>query len=339
MPDPAARLVRRGESLGGQEGERAVVPQRARAQRHRRGAHPGGDDRTAPAHDGGEARRLLARLGGGRCAQRDDRRAGALCERAGGTVSRLRAGCRVRRRVGGRCHALRAGWRGPVRLGDAAEPDRREGGWGDDAAEPRGVAGDTGRRGKRGRERLRRDRRGHLARRGAVDRRRAGRERVHEGTRAARAAQGRAHPMTSTALLPDRGLARWWVYQRERFPLVAHAPLIAAFSSAAVCLSALLRGESRPRAASPVVAFVTALCFFFQLRVADEFKDAEDDARHRPYRPVPRGLVTLRELGSLGVAAALVQLGAALWFDVRLVPLLLAVWAYMALMSKEFFVR
>ena len=145
--------------------------------------------------------------------------------------------------------------------------------------------------------------------------------------------------MTSTALVPNRGLARWWVYQRERFPLVAHAPLIAAFSSAAVCLSALLRGEQRPQAASLLAAFLTALCFFFQLRVADEFKDAEDDARHRPYRPVPRGLVTLRELGWLGAVAAMIQLGAALWLDARLIPLLLLVWAYMALMSKGFFVR
>jgi len=145
--------------------------------------------------------------------------------------------------------------------------------------------------------------------------------------------------MTSTAVVPNRGLARWWVYQRERFPLVAHAPLIAAFSSAAVCLSAVLRGEPHPRGASLLVAFVTALCFFFQLRVADEFKDAEDDARHRPYRPVPRGLVTLRELGWLGAAAAAIQLAVALWLDAGLVPLLLLVWAYMALMSKEFFVR
>ncbi len=145
--------------------------------------------------------------------------------------------------------------------------------------------------------------------------------------------------MTSAALVQQRGVGRWWIYQRERFPLVAHAPLIAAFSSAAVCLSSLLRGDARPRAASLVVAFITALCFFFQLRVADEFKDAEDDARHRPYRPVPRGLVTLRELGWLGVAAAVVQLVAALWLNARLVPLLLAVWGYMALMSKEFFVR
>lgn len=145
--------------------------------------------------------------------------------------------------------------------------------------------------------------------------------------------------MTGTAVMPNGGLGRWWIYQRERFPLVAHAPLIAAFSSAAVCLSALLRGERYPRVASLVAAFVTALCFFFQLRVADEFKDADDDARHRPYRPVPRGLVTLRELGWLAAAAAAVQLTVAVWLSVRTIPFLLLVWGYMALMSKEFFVR
>jgi 4-hydroxybenzoate polyprenyltransferase len=145
--------------------------------------------------------------------------------------------------------------------------------------------------------------------------------------------------MTSAAVAPARGIGRWWVYQRERFPLIAHAPLIAAFSSAAVCLSAVLRGERHPSGASVIAAFVTALCFFFQLRVADEFKDAEDDARHRPYRPVPRGLVTLRELGWLGLGSAIVQLAVALWLDARIVALLLLVWAYMALMSKEFFVR
>ena len=101
-----------------------------------------------------------------------------------------------------------------------------------------------------------------------------------------------------------RGLSRWNIYQRERFPVLAHGPLIAAFSSGAVCYSAQLRAVasgSRPTVsvASLVVAFVSCLLFFFQLRVSDEFKDHEEDSRWRPYRPVPRGLVTLRELGWL----------------------------------------
>ena len=90
---------------------------------------------------------------------------------------------------------------------------------------------------------------------------------------------------------------RWWVYQRERFPVLAHGPLILAFSSSALSFSALLRGAREwPRPAALVAAFVTCLLFFLQLRIADEFKDFEEDSRWRPYRPVPRGLVTLREL-------------------------------------------
>lgn len=131
-------------------------------------------------------------------------------------------------------------------------------------------------------------------------------------------------------------IARWWVYQRERFPVVAHGALILAFSASAVALSALLRGAwPSPRAV--VVAFTSAFLFFFQLRVSDEFKDADDDRRYRPYRPVPRGLVTLNELARLAGAAAVLQMLLALWLDVRLLAVLAGVWIYMALMAREFF--
>lgn len=130
---------------------------------------------------------------------------------------------------------------------------------------------------------------------------------------------------------------RWWTYQRERFPLAGHGPLILAFSASAVALSALLRG-SWPSTRGTVVAFVSALLFFFQLRVSDEFKDAAEDRQFRPYRPVPRGLVTLPELARLGVAAMAAQVALAWWLDPRLLVVLALVWAYMALLSREFFV-
>lgn len=135
------------------------------------------------------------------------------------------------------------------------------------------------------------------------------------------------------------GWRRGVVYQRERFPLVSHAPLVAAFSGSAVCLSSLLRGRiAIPPWPSLIVAFVTSLLFFLQLRIADEFKDFDEDSRWRPYRPVPRGLVTLAELRRVGIVAALIQLTLAIWLEAALVPLLLAAWAWLALMSVEFFV-
>ena len=76
---------------------------------------------------------------------------------------------------------------------------------------------------------------------------------------------------------------RWWIYQRERFPLLAHGSLVAVFSFSAVAYSSLLRGEtSSPALVTWLVAFVTSLAFFLQLRIADEFKDFEEDSRYRP---------------------------------------------------------
>lgn len=118
---------------------------------------------------------------------------------------------------------------------------------------------------------------------------------------------------------------------------MAHGPIILAFSAGGVLYSARLRQPGPgASAASLAVAFVTCLLFFFQLRVSDEYKDAEEDAQHRPYRPVPRGLVTVAQLARLAIGAAVIQLLLALSLDVRLVPLLVPVWGYIALMTVEF---
>src|SRR5204863_9137674 len=64
-----------------------------------------------------------------------------------------------------------------------------------------------------------------------------------------------------------------------------------------------------------------------------------EDARHRPYRPVPRGLVRLRELGWIGVGIAVMQFMLAVRIGWTLVGLLAVTWSYFALMSEEFFAR
>ena len=138
---------------------------------------------------------------------------------------------------------------------------------------------------------------------------------------------------------------RWIVYQRERFPLAGHMPLVAAFSASAVSFSALLRSPAWlsgaptgiPGWRSALVAFATSLLFFLQLRIADEFKDADEDARYRPYRPVPRGLVTLRELRAVAFGAVVIQAGLAVWLGASLLLFLAPVWLYLLLMQREFF--
>jgi 4-hydroxybenzoate polyprenyltransferase len=131
--------------------------------------------------------------------------------------------------------------------------------------------------------------------------------------------------------------ARLWTYQVERFPLAKHGLLILVFSGGEAVFGALAR-NAPPDWRAVAVASVVCLLLFLQLRIADEHKDHEDDSRWRPERAVPRGLVTLAELRWLGLSAAVVQVAATALLDLRLVPVLLLVWAWMALMSVEFFV-
>jgi hypothetical protein len=59
------------------------------------------------------------------------------------------------------------------------------------------------------------------------------------------------------------------------------------------------------------------LTFFFQLRACDEVKDAEDDRLYRPERAIPRGLVSLRLIVWLAMAAVPVVTAAAAAHDVH----------------------
>jgi len=111
-------------------------------------------------------------------------------------------------------------------------------------------------------------------------------------------------------------------------------------AAAALGHSRVARGAPgfAPPAAFLATAF-TLLAAFFALRVADEHKDSEVDRLTRPELPVPRGLVTLRELRIASSTLALL----ALVVNVVLAPVLLlaltGVALWLALMTREFFAR
>jgi len=134
--------------------------------------------------------------------------------------------------------------------------------------------------------------------------------------------------------------SRWWAYSEERFPLLKHGLSVGVFTLSALSFSSLIRDDITLFGVQAfAVAFTTVFLFFLQLRIADEFKDFEEDSRWRPYRPVPRGLVTLRSLAVLGVGTGFTQLILVLLYQPQLIIFLIIVWAYFGLMSVEFFVR
>ncbi|MEQ1710774.1 MAG: UbiA family prenyltransferase [Hyphomicrobium sp.] len=141
---------------------------------------------------------------------------------------------------------------------------------------------------------------------------------------------------TSSASRPSLAL-RLWIYQAERLPLAKTATLLVLFTAASINVSAALAGVARPGYGAYLVAFIGAFVFFAHLRVCDEIKDAEDDARYRPERPIPRGLVTLSTIVQAGLALVPVALAAAAMVAPVLIWPMAVVWVWMALMTVEFF--
>ncbi len=134
-------------------------------------------------------------------------------------------------------------------------------------------------------------------------------------------------------------LARLFTYQAERFPLLVHGLLITAFSFSAISYSRLCRGlETFIEWKDFLACVFTNLTLFFLLRVSDEHKDKEDDAKFRAYLPVPRGLVSLKELRGVAFtllsAATLINV---LWYR-PLLPLYGATMGYLLLMRYEFWI-
>ena len=130
--------------------------------------------------------------------------------------------------------------------------------------------------------------------------------------------------------------SRLWIYQAERFPLKKTAPLLAVFSAASICASATLSGRDLPGIGAFIAGFIVAMCLFFQMRVCDEVKDLEDDRKYRPERAIPRGLVSLRVIITLGLMTVPIAAGAVWLWHPPALWLLGVVWIWLVIMTFEF---
>ncbi|MDJ0614350.1 MAG: UbiA family prenyltransferase [Rhizobiaceae bacterium] len=132
-------------------------------------------------------------------------------------------------------------------------------------------------------------------------------------------------------------LRRLWIFQSERFPLFKTVLLLLVFTAASICVSALLADRELPGIVTFVSIWVVTIILFFQMRVCDEWKDLEDDRKYRPERPVPSGLVSLKLLFSMAAIGALIAISLTTNLFVSLVALLFVIWAWLGLMTFEFF--
>lgn len=130
-------------------------------------------------------------------------------------------------------------------------------------------------------------------------------------------------------------------YFAERFPLLGHGGLIAAYYSSNQFLArALTRpGEPMHYDLTTLLGAVTLFCFFFHLRVFDEHKDYAEDLAHHPQRVLQSGLVTLRNLKVLGGIAIATEIALSALGGPAAFVAWLAAFVFSLLMLKEFFAR
>jgi len=134
-------------------------------------------------------------------------------------------------------------------------------------------------------------------------------------------------------------LKRFYIYQKERFPIVITLVATLAFTFSAISYSRLSRGEEGFVSWKDYfIGVFAAFTLFFLVRVFDEFKDKEDDAKFRKYLPVPRGLIKLSELRTLGIIIVILQVSIIAIFQIKMLPLYLIVLAFLCFMGVEFFI-
>ncbi len=134
-------------------------------------------------------------------------------------------------------------------------------------------------------------------------------------------------------------IKRFYIYQAERFPFVGYLVLIGVFTFSAASYSRICRSEEGfIDWEHYFVGVITTFTLFFLVRIFDEFKDQHEDAQYRQYLPVPRGLISLKELRLVGFTVGVIQVSVILYFQYEMLLLYAIVMGYLLLMRVEFFV-
>ena len=133
-------------------------------------------------------------------------------------------------------------------------------------------------------------------------------------------------------------LNKWYTYQKERFPVATYGLYILCLSFAAFFYNTKML-EIESNVGVFITMFVVAFLQFLMVRIIDEFKDYEEDKKYRPYRPVPRGLIKLKELRTLFVICIIIQFALTLIVNPFSLIFLLVLWIMFILMTKSFFMK
>lgn len=132
---------------------------------------------------------------------------------------------------------------------------------------------------------------------------------------------------------------RWHQYQRDRLPAWKAVTVVAAKSYSAITFPAMLAHRELPGFGTYLIAFLIGLLFHLQRRIGDDLHNASHDRKHRPFMPIPRGLVSANELRLLFALCIPVQALLSMILDVRLLGPLLIVLIFLQGLTFDFGLR
>lgn len=129
----------------------------------------------------------------------------------------------------------------------------------------------------------------------------------------------------------------WWIFAKERFHPVSHLAMILVFLLAHILVAHSLYPIDH-NFLDYAILFLGVLAFYFKLRLYDEVKDYELDVVINKHRPLPRGLLTHKDMYKGMFLCIVIEL---LTFS-RLGPIsagsMLVAVLYSLVMYKEFFI-
>ena len=137
-------------------------------------------------------------------------------------------------------------------------------------------------------------------------------------------------------------IKKWYTYQKERFPILIYGSYMLVVVLSVFFITSYFKyqndfSKDKLQWILIIPMFAVAFLQFLMIRIVDEFKDYEEDCKYRPYRPVPRGLVSLKELGFIFAICAITQLVISIVYSNYIS--LIAVWLFFIVMSKGYFMK
>ncbi len=133
-------------------------------------------------------------------------------------------------------------------------------------------------------------------------------------------------------------LIRYLRFVNERFPVVSHLVMVVTFFLGTILMAGDYESLFNKELYKVIMSAVVIVFIFIHLRILDEIKDYKSDIEAHPDRPLPRGLISVKEAGILVFSIIVIELGLAFLVSINFFIALVMTIFYSLLMFKEFFI-